>query len=211
MNAVTVYDCEFLTAPGAPQRFWCGPSDPDPLCVQVGAVRLSLNAPFAISQPVGWYVQPMDRDGKILSVDPLLTALTGIDDELLAREAVPLLTALSELDAFSKGSLLFSWGTDDVLTLSTSLFVQGHQSPIPAYRFRSAVPLLVTAGEDPEAVCALRSNTLCAHFGLAGRTKAHDAREDAASVAIALQHLLTQNRLNPRDIAALGGTTRSTL
>ena len=209
MRHVTIYDCEFLTAPGAPSRFWCGPHDPDPLCVQIGAVRLSLVPPFAISEPVGWYVEPKDRDGNIAAVDPLLTRLTGIDDAMLAKSGVPLMAALSELDSFSNQGMLLSWGTDDVLTLSTSLFVQGQLCHIPANRFRSAVPLLVAAGEDPDTVVTLRSNTLCGYFGIESGGNGHDARDDAASVALALRYLLSHKRLTIEDFDALSGASRS--
>ena len=203
MTHVVVYDCEFLTAPGAPMRFWCGPRDPDPLCVQIGAVRLSLEAPFDVSQAQGWYVAPLDRDGRFVPVDPLLTRLTGIDDALLATEAVPLTEAMAALDAFAEDGLLLSWGTDDVLTLSTSLFVQGLMSPIPAWRFRSAVPLLVTAGEPEETVLKLRSSTIWGHFGLEAPGNDHDARADATGVARVLSHLLAAGRLTAKDIRGL--------
>lgn len=145
-----------------------------------------------------------------MPVDPLLTRLTEIDDQLLAHQGLPLVQALEAFYAFSQGDMLLSWGTDDVLTLSTSLFVQGLLSPIPAHRFRSAVPLLLAAGEDEETVLSLRSNTLCAHYGLASPGAAHDARADAASVAIVLSHLLADNRLNVSDFKALGRSERTT-
>lgn len=200
---VVIYDCEFLTAPGAPTRFWCGPRDPDPLCVQIGAVRLSLSAPFAVSDPVGWYVTPQDRDGGVAAVDPLLTRLCGITDDLLAREGLPLVEAMQALGDFADGALLLGWGKDDLLTLAASLFVQGAQSPIPAAQFRNAPPLLLTAGEEIEVIHRLRSNTICDHYGLTAPGPAHDARADAAGVATALAHLLTTGRLRPTDILGL--------
>lgn len=200
MQSVVVYDCEFLTAPGAPQRFWCGPNDPDPLTVQIGAVRLSLEPPFAVSDPVGWYVIPMDRDAQRVPLHPLVTRLTGISQDLLDAKGVPLTAALSDLDVFAQGDTLLAWGKDELLSLAAGLFVEGKVSPIPAQRFRSAVPLLVLAGEPVETVETLRSNTICAHFGLAQAGPAHDARGDAASVAAALQHLLGCGRLTVRDV-----------
>lgn len=199
MKSVVLYDCEFLTAPGAPQRFWCGPHDPDPLCIQIGAVRLDLSAPYAISDPVTWYVQPVDRDGRVVAVDPLVTRLLGITDETLAKHAVPLSGALLALDEFAKGDTLYSWGKDDLLTLAASLFVQGLPSPIPAPQFRNATPLLLAAGETAETICTLRSNTICDHYGLDAPGPAHDAGADAAGVAVALRYLLTQGRLRPTD------------
>ncbi|MFK7762253.1 MAG: exonuclease [Roseobacter sp.] len=203
MQSVVVYDCEFLTAPGAPQRFWCGPSDPDPLTIQIGAVRLPLEVPFEVSAPVGWYVLPMDRDGQRVTLHPLVTKLTGIAEEHLDAEGLLLTDALCALDRFSEGAPLLAWGKDELLSLAASLFVQNAVAPIPAHRFRNAVPLVVTAGEPVEAVETLRSNTICAHFGLPDAGQAHDARGDALSVAHALRHLLVSNRLSALDVAKL--------
>jgi len=203
MSAPTaiVYDCEFLTAPGAPQRFWCGPNDPDPLTIQIGAVRLDLTPPFALSEPVGWDVLPIDRDGRRVPLDPLVTRLIGMTDARLDAGAIPLLDALINLADFAQGAPLLAWGKDELLSLAASLFVQGHLSPIPAQQFRSAVPLLVQAGEPVET---LRSHTICAHFNLPPSGQAHDARGDALSVATVLKHLLASGRLNPLEIAATG-------
>ena len=203
MSHVIVYDCEFLTAPGAPTRFWCGATDPDPLCVQIGAVRLSVEDPFEVSAPQGWYVKPVDRDGAIVPVDPLLTRITGITDEVLATEGLPVVEAMERLAAFAEGALMLAWGKDELLTLAVSLFVEGRQSPIPAAQFRNAVPLVVAAGEPVEVVNGLRSNTICDHFGLQAPGPAHDARADAAGVATALAHLLATGRLDAKDITGL--------
>lgn len=203
MRSVVVYDCEFLTAPGAPMRFWCGPRDPDPLCVQIGAVILSLVPPFEISGPVGWHVQPVDRDGAVVPVDPLLARLTGITDAILRDDGLPLAEALDALDGYAEGGMLISWGKDDLLTLAASLFVQGVASPIAAHRFRNATPLLLAAGETAETIHGLRSNTICAHYGIDAPGPAHDARSDAQSVALALRHLLETGRIAPSDVAGL--------
>jgi DNA polymerase III epsilon subunit-like protein len=201
LSSIVVYDCEFLTAPGAPQRFWCGPTDPDPLTIQIGAVRLSLESPFAISDPTGWYVTPVDRDGARVPLHPLVTKLTGITEDRLDAEGMTLGDALQALDAFSDGAPLLAWGKDELLSLAASLFVQGLASPIPARRFRNAVPLVVQAGEPVESVERLRSHTICAHFGLPDAGPAHDARGDAACVAAVLQHLLASGRLAALDVA----------
>ncbi len=202
MVSVTVYDCEFLTAPGAPQRFWCGPADPDPLTLQIGAVRLSLEDPFALSEPQGWLVDPVDRDGRRQPLDPLVTRLTGLDDAMIAQEALPIDAAMRHLDRFSGGGLLYAWGKDELSSLAVSLFVRDLPSPIAAVRFRSAVPLLVAAGEPRDIVETLRSHTICAHFGLPDAGRAHDACGDALSVATVLQKLLVDGRLKPDRLLA---------
>ncbi|HBS50790.1 MAG TPA: exonuclease [Rhodobacteraceae bacterium] len=201
MTWITVCDAEFLTAPGAPQRFWCGPHGPDPLTVQIGAVRLSLDPPFALPRPEGWLVRPIDRDGRRVPLDPLVTRLTGLTEARIDSEGLPLTEALAALDRYSEGSVLYAWGKDELLTFAAALFVQEAPCPIPARRFRSAVPLLPRAGEPAEVVETLRSHTICAHFGLPEQGPAHDASGDALSVASVLQHLLRAGRLAPTDFA----------
>lgn len=203
LKSVIFYDAEFLTAPGAPQRFWCGPNDPDPLTIQLGAVRLSLEPPFALSKPQSWTVRPVDRDGRFVAPDPLVTRLTGLTSDDLAA-GMPLAEAMAALRDFAGGDLLLAWGKDELLTLAASLFVQGLTSPIPATQFRSAVPLLVRAGESTETVEGLRSHTICGHFGLENPGRAHDAAGDALAVATVFAHLLTEGRLTASDFAALG-------
>lgn len=205
LASIVVYDCEFLTAPGAPQRFWCGPTDPDPLTVQIGAVRLGLEPPFALSEPVSWLVLPVDRDGKRVALDPLVTRLTGISEGALDAAGVPLAAAMAEFAGFAGEDTLFAWGKDELLSLAASLFVQGVASPLPAVRFRSAVPLVVAAGEPVAVVEGLRSHTICGHFGLPQPGRAHDAAGDAVAVASVLQHLLASGRLDALDVAAAGG------
>ncbi|MEM8578006.1 MAG: exonuclease [Pseudomonadota bacterium] len=202
MDRIVVYDAEFLTAPGAPQRFWCGPSDPDPLTIQIGAAALDLNN-LTISPAENWYVRPVDRDGHTVAVDPLVTRLTGISDAELAQHGVPLPEALGGLRDFAGGVPILAWGKDELLTFAASLFVQDILSPIPAAQFRTAVPLLVAAGEPEEVVQTLRSHTICAHFDLPQPGPAHDARGDAMAVAHVLRHLLQTHRLDVADIQAL--------
>ena len=63
-------------------------------------------------------------------------------------------------------------------------------------------PLMVKAGVPEEAVVTLRSNTLCAHFGLDDSgAQAHDALGDAQSVAYVLQYFLRSGALSAEDFA----------
>ena len=47
METAIIFDCEFLVIEGAPQNFWCGPFDPDPVIAQIGAAKLDLQGDFA--------------------------------------------------------------------------------------------------------------------------------------------------------------------
>jgi hypothetical protein len=203
MDAAVILDCEFLTAEGAPQRFWCGPFDPDPTVVQIGAVRLGLGEGFPILDPFEALIQPVDRHGAGVVPDPVFTSLTGITAERLAAEGQSLKTALTAFAAFAGDAMIWSWGKDELNLMAISPWIAGIAAPLPPRRFGNACNLLLKAGVPYAEAQALRSHTLCAYFDLAPpEGAAHDARYDALSVARVLQHLLWAGRLVPADLAS---------
>ena len=200
MHAI-IFDIEFLTAPGAPQRFWCGPTDPDPVVAQIGAHRLALDGDFAIGPRFSRLVRPPTRDGTPAAIDPLFTRLTGIEEEALAQ-AMPLEEALAELDGFAEGARLWSWGKDEFNLIAISCYVAGLAPPMPVGRFGNACALLMAAGVPLEDIQKTRSPTVPALLGIdAAGLRAHDAADDAMAVALGVQALLRSGRLDPRQLA----------
>ena len=200
MDYVTVFDCEHLTNETSPRRFWCGPDDPDPLLVQIGAVRLSLEPPFALGETFDCIARPVGRDGPV-APSTFFTRLTGIDAERIAREGVALTEALRRFGAFVGSAPIYSWGKDEITSIAPACFVAGVVCPIPVARFGNAAALLLKAGVPLETVHGLRSNTLPAHFGLEPEPKGHDGVADARGVARVLSHLLSEGRLAAADFA----------
>ena len=86
MDHTVIYDCEFLTAEGAPQRFWCGPHDPDPVIAQIGLVKVGLSDTFPILDTLRCHVIPRGRDGARVSLDPLFIRLTGIEEDTITDD-----------------------------------------------------------------------------------------------------------------------------
>ena len=199
MDSVVIFDCEHLTGETSPSRFWCGPDDPDPLLVQIGAVRLSLVPPFALGDSFDCIVAPVGRDGPV-PPSPFFTRLTGIDADRIAREGRPLDRALADFADFAGDDAIWSWGKDEITSLAPACFVAGIVSPLPAARFGNAAALLLKAGEALHIVHGLRSHTLLAHFGLPPEPRAHDGVNDARAVARVLSHLLTDGRLRPEEL-----------
>ncbi len=193
-----VFDCEFLTSAGAPSRFWCGPDDPDPTVVQIGAVKLDLQDPFGEIAVFERIFLPVDRQGEAVPIDPFFTELTGLEPEHVARTGVPLPDALRDLARFARDLTLWSWGKDELNLMAISCYIAGITPPIPAARFGNACRLFLRAGVPLEDVERLRSSTLPAHFGLPPRPS-HDALEDARAVTDALRHLMVQGLLGPAD------------
>lgn len=202
MEQAIIWDCEFLTSEGAPSRFWCGPHDPDQILVQLGAVRLDLNGNYDIGARFTQIVVPRDRLGEVCALDAYFTKLTGITQERVAQEGLELSEALAAFDGFSGDAPFWAWGRDEYQALAISCYLAGIPAPIPATRFGNAPVLLLNAGLAHDEIITLRSPNLAAHFGVARKGgTAHNAVDDAHSVALALQHLLREGRLHADDFA----------
>ena len=201
-RSAVIFDCEFLTAPGAPQRFWCGPADPNPVVAQIGAVRIGTEGDAPVLDTLRCHVVPTDRAGRRVSLDPLFTRLTGIDEGVIDAEGLELGPALDRLDTFTECARLWSWGKDEFNMMAISCYVAGITPPIPVARFGNACDLLLKAGMPLEDIHEARSNTLAAYHDLDdGTLRAHDALDDAMSVAVVIRHLLRQGRLMADDLA----------
>lgn len=197
METAVIYDCEYIAIEGSQSRFWCGPYDPDPVIAQIGAVRMALDGDFSLTESFSVLVKPMDRHRRPFPIDPFFTSLTGITTEAIAESGADLKDALEQLDRFSRGDRMFSWGKDEFHMIAISAYVAGITPPIPVDRFGNACDLLLAAGMPYEALQKTRSNTLPAYFGIdPPPLKAHDATDDARAVAYTLQYLLRCGKLS---------------
>ena len=196
MRTAVIYDCEYLTNESSPSRYWCGPMDPDPTVVQIGAVRLALDGDFTLGDTFEVVIAPRDRTGAPAALHPHFTWLTGITSERIAAEGVSLADALDRFGGFAGTDMCWSWGKDELNMLAISCWVEGSVPPMGPTRFGNAAGLLLGTDLDPELVARMRSNTICDMLGIATPPlRAHDALGDATSVAIALQHLLRDGQL----------------
>jgi DNA polymerase III alpha subunit (gram-positive type) len=201
LETAVIFDCEFLTAEGAPSRFWCGPYDPDPVIAQIGAVRLRLEDPYSMEDTLRLFVIPRNRHGDRIPLDPLFTKLTGITEAQLSEAGMPLSEALKNLNVFARDAKLWSWGKDEFNMMAISCYVEGIPPPLPATRFGNACDLLLRAGMPYEDLKQTRSNTLAAYYNIAHPPlRGHDALDDARSVAYVLQHHLQRGNLNRADL-----------
>ncbi len=202
MKSAIVFDCEFLCVEGSQRRFWCGAHDPDPVIAQIGAVKLGLEDQFPILETHKSYVRPVDRTGRQYAIDPFFTRLTGITEDAIAAQGVPLGQALKRVDQFSAGARFWSWGKDELNMVAISCYVAGIEPEIPASRFDNAVKLLLAAGMPVEDLAKTPSNKLADYYSVDHPPlQGHDALDDALSVAYTLQHLLRAGQL---EAAAFG-------
>ncbi|ESY75122.1 exonuclease [Mesorhizobium sp. LNHC221B00] len=195
VKTAIIFDCEFLCLEGSQLRFWCAAHDPDPVIAQIGAVKLGLEDDFPLLGTHKGYIRPVDRFGRRYALDPFFTKLTGITEEDVETEGRALGEALAEIDRFSSGARLWSWGKDELNMIAISCFVAGIQPSIPATRFDNAVKLLIAAGMPIEDLARTPSNKLADYYGVEHPPlHGHDALDDAVSLAYTLQHLmLTQS------------------
>lgn len=201
MKHTLVFDCEFLTAEGSPSRFWRGPHDPDPVVVQIGVVKVGLEADFPLLDTLRLYVIPHDRRGNRSALDPFVTTLTGIAEEDIYREGLPLSQALARTRDFASEAKLWSWGKDEFNVVAISCYVQGLTPPIPATQFGNACTLLLRAGMPDEDIRKTRSSQLADYFQIAHPPlRAHDALDDTLSVAYVIQDMLRKEKLSPSDM-----------
>lgn len=198
MKSAVVFDCEFLCLEGSQRRFWCAAIDPDPVIAQIGAVRIGLEGNFEILDTFRTYIRPVDRHGRRYGLDAFFTQLTGITEDDIEREGVPITDALLAFDRFAAGQRCWSWGKDELNMVAISCYVAGVPFPIPANRFDNAVKLVLAAGMPVEDIGRTPSNKLVEYFGVDHPPlRGHDALDDALSVSYAVQHLLRVGRLAP--------------
>lgn len=197
MQHTIIYDCEFLTNKTALSTFWCGPHDPTPTVVQIGAVKIGLEKGLPIKETKTIYITPKDRHGKPCVLDPFFTELTGITQQDIDDKGINLETALNELDQFSKGSLLWSWGCDERYMVAISTYIHNILPSIPANRFDNAKKLMFKAGMPYEDIIKTNSGRLASYYNLeqASQISEHDGLSDALSITYALQHLESKGRL----------------
>lgn len=200
MDHAIVFDCEFLTAEGAPSRFWCGPHDPDPVVAQIGVAKIGLVDDFPLIDTLRTTVVPRDREGCRSKLDPHFVRLTGITEQNIEDDGVNLGQALELTRAFADGAKLWSWGKDEFNLVAISCYVEGLTPPIPVSQFGNACKLLLKAGMPYEDMRTTRSSTLAEYYKIDHPPlRGHDALDDALAVSYVIQHLLRQKKLIPPD------------
>lgn len=180
-------------------RLWSGANDPDPVVVQIGAAIVDLNRNAEIIDEIDIYVEPLDRNGLSQPLDSYFTDLTGIDSDDIERRAVSLNVALTQLDQFSRGSNLWSWGKDELLAIAVSCFVQRVENSFEPTRFKNLKQVFLCAGCPENEINATSSGRLAGYIGV--KTEGlvqHNALDDVRSLAYSLQKILHSGAVNPK-------------
>ncbi len=198
---VILFDAEWLATADCMSRMWFGADDPDPIVVQIGAVRLALTGDYDIDDTIDILLQPRDRHGNQVTLDHWFEEFTGLSDARLATDGVPLAEGLQHFADFAGNAPIYAWGKDELMVMGNSAYLAGLPAPIPATQFGHAGHLLIKAGYPVDTINTIRSHNIGNFFDLPKRGgQAHDGLDDAIEVARAIQHLLRCGKLTPADI-----------
>jgi inhibitor of KinA sporulation pathway (predicted exonuclease) len=187
MHPVTVFDLEFTAWEGAMERRWLAPGEFREV-VQIGAVKIDAETLDPRGE-LSILVKP--RINSVMS--DYLTQLTGITNEAVAARGTDLRDAYERFVAFAEGGAICAFGRDDlVLRDNLALYGIRNAAVIPAHI--NIVHWLNENGIGTKGRHACDVASLC---GGAFEGRAHDALEDARSVAIGVKALVARGAKNP--------------
>ncbi len=176
---IIVFDIEYTTWEGAQERNWSGPNEFKEI-VQIGAVAVETDN----FSELGWkifYVCPVKNP--ILS--DYFTALTGITQEKVDKEAVTLKEALHQFKDWVGDNKLYCWG-GDMKVLKDNAELIKIDFPFDLTDFSDIREIFKSRGIPTDK---FMSSTIPRAFGLEPPSHAHDGLNDARSIVMALRAL----------------------
>ncbi|MFF0729139.1 exonuclease domain-containing protein [Streptomyces sp. NPDC004134] len=185
MPSIIVFDLEFTTWPGAPERDWSAPGELREI-VQIGALRL--DADFAVTDEFEILVRPVVNP----RLSPYFSELTGIDQETLDREGRDPAAALGDFLGFCAGRSVLSYGNDMIVLGENVGWARARGEQVAhgflANGFHNVRPWLNTLAPQTASV---NSGRLWQALGLSSPAAGaeHSALFDCHSIAAALRHL----------------------
>ncbi len=185
---IVVYDLEFTAWEGSLERNWSLPWERWEV-VQIGAVKLSVDNHFALTDEFEVLVKP--------AVNPVLSdyfvALTGIGNQRLKDRGIRFPDAVAEFAEFAgDADELCAFGADARVLLDNCAW-NGMTWPLPAGAFRDIrQELSDLLGIDSASA---ESGRLWKYSGLPPAARPHDALADAKALATTIQNLHRQGRL----------------
>lgn len=183
---ITIFDTEFTAWEGSQARGWSEPWEAIEL-VEIGAAIVDAST-FEVSDTFQILVFP--KKNPVLST--YFTELTGISQADLERRGVPLSDAVKKFETFSSGSSFILSNGEDADVFISSYECHGLACPINFSRYRDIQPALVELYPDRKSVA---SGELPALTGAEYSFKAHEALDDALSIAAGLKALRNAGRI----------------
>lgn len=185
---ITIFDLEYTAWECSMARHWLAPGEFREV-VQIGAVKLDADS-FAVLEEFDRLVRP--RFNPVLS--PYFEKLTGITNSRLARHGEDFAAAYAAFLEFAGEGPIAAFGRDDrALQENVRLYGMTRARALPVfYDLRGWFAVL---GLDPRG---MQSLDLASALGIPFQGRAHNALDDARSVAAVMAKLASQGvRLRP--------------
>lgn len=182
---VVVFDLEYTAWEGSQERGWSGPGEVREI-VQIGAVRMDGGVSAEETSALSLMVRPVIAP----QLSDYFTALTGITQQHVETQGVPLSEALARLAGFAGSAPLWSNGPDGEV-VEENCRLLGLDCPIDRRQFGDVRDRLAAGlGMERDEVDSFRLPELS---GLAPTGAPHDALADARAVAGALRVLASRS------------------
>jgi inhibitor of KinA sporulation pathway (predicted exonuclease) len=178
-NEFVVFDTEYTTWEGALERKWSGPGEFREI-VQIGAIVLGPD--LLEKESLLLYAKP--QQNPILS--DYFTTLTGISQATVDREGLSYPEALGRFNTFTRGLPIFCWGSD-VEVMAENAVLVGIPFPFDRTAPSDIRGYFLERGIEASTY---QSSTIPKAFGEEPPPHAHDALNDARSIAQALRALV---------------------
>ena len=174
---IIVFDTEFTAWEGSEERNWSAAGEYMEI-VQIGAVKIETQSMEELESMLV-YVKPVKNP----KLSEYFTKLTNIVQETVDRGGIGYAEALEKFTLWSGGLKLYSWGGDrDVLEENAKLL--GIEFPFRSSQFADIREFFQAQGVLVEKYM---SSTIPRAFGEEPLLRAHDALNDARSIAQALR------------------------
>ncbi|HSS14528.1 MAG TPA: 3'-5' exonuclease [Rhizomicrobium sp.] len=185
---LTIFDLEYTAWECSMARHWLAPGEFREV-VQIGAVRLDADS-FAVLDEFDALVRPRVNPDP----SPYFEKLTGITSGKIARGGQDFAAAYAGFLAFASDGPIAAFGRDDRV-LQDNLRLYGLTGAYPLPLFYDLRGWFAVLGVDPRG---LHSCELAPALGMAFRGQAHNALDDARSVATVMAALAARGtRLRP--------------
>lgn len=182
-----VFDLEYTAWQGSMARRWMAPGEYREV-VQIGAVKVDA-ASFSIRDEFQILVRPRIN----AELSDYFVQLTGIGNDVVMRDGIDFPQAYRAYVEFADGAPMFAFGRDD-LVLKDNLRLYGIADAPALPCHINCVPWLLAQGIETRGAHACDVAKLCS-VPFEGR--AHDALDDARSVARGIAGLIARGAPSP--------------
>ncbi len=184
---ITVFDMEYTAWECSMARHWLEPGQYKEV-VQIGAVKLD-GRDLSILGEFDLLVRPRINP----ELSPYFQNLTGISNADIARRGVDFLDAYARFDAFAGDGPIMAFGHDEWI-LEENLRLYGITEFRALPRFQDLRSWFAACNVDPRG---MMSCEIGPSLGLSFQGRAHNALDDARSMAMSMEEMVRRGAVRP--------------